>query len=91
MKALTKNKLKKLTAFFTKKRVVCLAITTLACSCLALARPYLINAFAPETVATSAAKKQLPIYCVDTGTSKKIAISFDAAWGAGRLRSFFYL
>lgn len=35
-----------------------------------------------DTVAVSAAKKALPIYCVDTGTAKKVAVSFDAAWGA---------
>jgi hypothetical protein len=75
----------------TKKRAACIALTALACTCLALARPYLVNKFAPETIATAAAKKQLPIYCVDTGTSKKIAISFDAAWGAGRLRRSYVL
>lgn len=31
---------------------------------------------------TAVAKKQLPIYCVDTGNAKKVAVSFDAAWGA---------
>lgn len=41
-----------------------------------------------RTACTAAAKvvantgKKLPIYCVDTGDDKKIAISFDAAWGA---------
>ncbi len=34
-----------------------------------------------ETIETSAAKKKLPIYCVGTD-EKKVAISFDAAWGA---------
>ncbi len=33
------------------------------------------------TVETSASKKKLPIYCVGTD-EKKLAISFDAAWGA---------
>lgn len=93
MKALTKyiakDKLKKLPAFFTKKRAACIALTALTCVGLALARPYLVNTFAPEAIATAATKKQLPIYCVDTGTSKKISISFDAAWGAGRLRRNF--
>ena len=28
--------------------------------------------------------RDLPIYCVDT-TEKKVALSFDAAWGAVRL------
>lgn len=35
-----------------------------------------------ETAAASAAKKELPIYCVDTQGKKQVAISFDAAWGA---------
>ena len=35
-----------------------------------------------ELVPTSAAKKALPIYCVDTQGKKQVAISFDAAWGA---------
>jgi hypothetical protein len=69
-----------------KKRVACLITATLVCTCLAIARPYLSNVLFPDTVTTAAAKKQLPIYCVDTGTNKKISISFDAAWGAGRLR-----
>lgn len=34
-----------------------------------------------KTAAVSAAKKKLPIYCVDRDDNK-IAISFDAAWGA---------
>ncbi len=29
--------------------------------------------------------RKLPIYCVETD-KKKIAISFDAAWGKGQLR-----
>ena len=39
-----------------------------------------------QSVATSAAKKKLPIYCVDTQGRKQVAISFDAAWGAGNIR-----
>ena len=34
-------------------------------------------------LAVSASKKPLPIYCVNRNDNK-IAISFDAAWGAGR-------
>lgn len=37
-------------------------------------------AAAPEGVLAAAAKRVLPIYCVDR-TDGKIAISFDAAWG----------
>lgn len=40
-----------------------------------------VGFFAKREVAeTSAAKRELPIYCVDTG-DKRVAISFDAAWG----------
>ncbi len=39
-----------------------------------------------ESVPTSAAKKALPIYCVDTQGKKQVAISFDAAWGVGNVR-----
>ncbi len=35
-----------------------------------------------------AAERQLPIYCVDRGQQKVCSISFDAAWGDVRLRSF---
>lgn len=30
--------------------------------------------------------RKLPIYCVDTD-EKKVALSFDAAWGGGHLRA----
>ncbi|MCD7854170.1 MAG: hypothetical protein LUG66_00950 [Clostridiales bacterium] len=36
-----------------------------------------------KTAEVSVAKKALPIYCVDRDDNK-IAISFDAAWGAYR-------
>lgn len=35
----------------------------------------------PITVQTSTSTRDLPIYCVET-SEKKVAISFDAAWGA---------
>ncbi|MFI3238071.1 MAG: polysaccharide deacetylase family protein [Lachnospiraceae bacterium] len=36
-----------------------------------------------EVIATSSTvgDRELPIYCVDTGDEKKIALTFDAAWG----------
>ena len=40
--------------------------------------------FTPMTQPTTASKKKLPIYCVDTQGEKQVSISFDAAWGAGR-------
>lgn len=42
---------------------------------LVLIMPYI-------TSAKNASKRLLPIYCVDTNGEKKVAISFDAAWGA---------
>lgn len=44
-------------------------------------RPIILNIFYSDTIAVSVAKKKLPIYCVET-PEKKVAISFDAAWGA---------
>jgi peptidoglycan/xylan/chitin deacetylase (PgdA/CDA1 family) len=41
----------------------------------------ILHSFDNQAVETSAAKKKLPIYCVGTD-EKKVAISFDAAWGA---------
>ena len=40
--------------------------------------------FTPMTQPTTASKKKLPIYCVDTQGKKQVSISFDAAWGAGK-------
>ena len=37
---------------------------------------------ASVTVSNSGSGRQLPIYCVDT-QEKKIALTFDAAWGDG--------
>lgn len=44
--------------------------------------PMIQETLYPEVVATSAAKRKLPIYCVDTQGKPQISISFDAAWGA---------
>ncbi|HEX3022015.1 MAG TPA: hypothetical protein VHQ24_15170 [Lachnospiraceae bacterium] len=35
------------------------------------------------TVTSTKNERKLPIYCVDC-TEKKVALSFDAAWGNGR-------
>jgi peptidoglycan/xylan/chitin deacetylase (PgdA/CDA1 family) len=72
------NKLKNITI----KKSAGIALGIVLCSALLLSVvPVIHNALYPVT-ATVAAKKQLPIYCVNTGEDKKIAISFDAAWGA---------
>lgn len=36
-----------------------------------------------EAVTVAGTKRDLPVYCVDTGEEKVISISFDAAWGNG--------
>ncbi|MBQ8941736.1 MAG: polysaccharide deacetylase family protein [Firmicutes bacterium] len=66
-----------------RKRLILavLGITAAFSLSFGIVRPALISHFYP-TVQTSAAKKMLPIYCVDTKGEKKIAVSFDAAWGA---------
>ena len=50
--------------------------------CLALISVAYVRLFNPGafTDAYSPSKRPLPIYCVDTD-EKKVAISFDAAWG----------
>ena len=54
-----------------------------ACLCLAAAMFYVVNY--PAAVGTSAASRQLPIYCVQKDY-KVVSISFDAAWGDAILR-----
>ena len=57
--------------FIITKKQITLAIAVVICLTLAVITS--VSAFA-------GANRKLPIYCVDTD-SKKIAISFDAAWG----------
>lgn len=62
--------------------VRCFLLAAIVCTvCLGVVRPVVQSTFFEEAVSVSAAKKKLPIYCVDT-PEKKVAISFDAAWGA---------
>ena len=53
-------------------------LAVLACVLAAAAMFYVVNY--PEAVSAAAAKRQLPIYCVQRD-QKMVAISFDAAWG----------
>lgn len=54
--------------------------TTACCLCLAGAMLWVVSH--PQAVGAAAVQRQLPIYCVEGDeTDKKIAISFDAAWG----------
>lgn len=52
------------------------------CLSLLAAGTIFYAAWYPSAVFTAAAKRQLPIYCVETDGEKRCAISFDAAWGA---------
>lgn len=51
-----------------------------ALTAFALLRGMLVTAGGNVTVSNSVDGRELPIYCVDT-SEKKIALSFDAAWG----------
>ena len=57
--------------FIITKRQIALGIAVLVCAVAAVITS--VSAFA-------GADRKLPIYCVDT-SEKRIAISFDAAWG----------
>lgn len=48
-----------------------------------------IARFLPDsiTVSSSVGGRELPIYCVETD-KKQVALSFDAAWGNGRLMEY---
>ena len=59
-----------------KKKWMTLSLSLLAAGAIFCAAWY------PSAVSTAAAKRQLPIYCVETNGEKRCAISFDAAWGA---------
>lgn len=59
--------------FIQATLVLCLALISVAYVRL-FNQSTFVGAYAPS-------KKPLPIYNVDTGDEKKIAISFDAAWG----------
>ena len=59
-----------------KKKWMTLCLSLLAAGAIFCAAWY------PSAISTAAAKRQLPIYCVETNGEKRCAISFDAAWGA---------
>lgn len=56
-----------------------------ALTAFAILRGMIITAGENVMVSNSVDGRELPIYCVDT-PEKKIALSFDAAWGGGNLR-----
>lgn len=64
---------------FRKRRLAAL------CAALAAAAIFTAVNAAPAAVSAAAAQRQLPIYCVERD-QKVCSISFDAAWGNGRVR-----
>lgn len=64
-----------------KKPLLLVLLTLFSVGILSAFVPLVRNAIYPEVVETSAPKRKLPIYCVDTQGKPQIAISFDAAWG----------
>ena len=74
-----KGKIQKVVAFI-------LAMISLAGPCISAAT-YIKRGYTRNCImsieASAKHTKKLPIYCVDT-KEKKIALSFDAAWGAVR-------
>ena len=63
----------------TLKRIFTLAAFCLCCSG---ALQYMYQHYlSPVVTSSKVGDRNLPIYCVDCGEEKKIALSFDAAWG----------
>ena len=60
--------------FFIKRRILAAAAAVAAVAAMAAVVNF------PSAVMTSAATRQLPIYCVERD-QKMVSISFDAAWG----------
>lgn len=66
----------------SKKPVICVLFLLSVFAFTVGALRFTVGFAENEAVTASAAKKKLPIYCVDTQGKKQVAISFDAAWGA---------
>ena len=67
-------------------KIICLRRKALvAVGCAAAAFLMCWVAASPEVVGAATTERQLPIYCVETDY-KVVSISFDAAWGDGRVR-----
>ena len=60
--------------------------TIFLCACLLIlfAAQFTYIPKAVETIGDAISEKRLPIYCVKT-EKPQVALSFDAAWGNGRL------
>lgn len=64
----------------TKKKILCV-IGGIAAFALAV---HMIPESVQSVFHVAEQERKLPIYCVDT-PEKKVSISFDAAWAAGRM------
>lgn len=76
LKGKQKRKIQKVVAFI-------LAMLSLLGPCFSAAAS-IRRSYRPHTLTVSSTNqsgKKLPIYCVDTKGAKKVAITFDAAWG----------
>lgn len=60
----------------------------LLCAAIASAAIFAAVNLSPAAVSAAATQRQLPIYCVERD-QKTCAISFDAAWGNGRMRHLY--
>lgn len=66
--------------YFKQNAILSMKYGVLALAAFAVLKGVLAVTGANVTVSNSVNGRQLPIYCVDT-TEKKIALTFDAAWG----------
>ena len=66
--------------YFKQNAILSMKYGVLALAAFAILKGVLAVTGANVTVSNSVNGRQLPIYCVDT-TEKKIALTFDAAWG----------
>ena len=68
--------------FFPKTTIQKFFSLTAFCLCgIALLTYIYHNYCSPVITSSKVGNRHLPIYCVDCGTEKKIALTFDAAWG----------
>ena len=67
-------------------KIICLRRKVLAAvGCVAAAVLMCWVSVSPKVVGAASTERQLPIYCVQKDY-KVLSISFDAAWGDGRVR-----
>ena len=66
--------------YYKQNAILSMKYGVLALAAFAVLKGVLAVTGANVTVSNSVNGRQLPIYCVDT-TEKKIALTFDAAWG----------